>query len=132
MQSTTLLRPTGPSCIPFAQAITNLFPLSPNPYTSSFIFSPSITHFPSFFKYPALILCSTSSPSFLFLTLSLTHFLSSNSHLTTLFSTPIPLPSSYLSRSLSGVGEAEYYLEKIGFMRHADVRTHTYAHKSAC
>ena len=46
MQSTTLLCPTSPSCLLFAPALTNLFSLSPNPHTSLFILSPSITHFP--------------------------------------------------------------------------------------
>lgn len=55
MQSTTLLCPTSPSCLPFAPAITNLFSLSPNPYTSPFILSPSITHFPSFKSSSAIL-----------------------------------------------------------------------------
>lgn len=55
MQSTTLLCPTSPSCLPFAPALTNLFSLSPNPHTSPFILSPSITHFPSFKSSSAIL-----------------------------------------------------------------------------
>lgn len=59
MQSTTLLCPTSPSCLPFAPAITNLFSLSPNPYTSPFILSPPITHFPSFKSSSAILSSAT-------------------------------------------------------------------------
>lgn len=64
MQSTTLLCPTSPSCLPFAPAITNLFSLSPNPYTSPFILSPSITHFSSFKSSSAIL--SSVTPFFSF------------------------------------------------------------------
>lgn len=121
MQSTTLLCPTSPSCLPFAPAITNLFSLSPNPYTSPFILSPSITHFPSFKSSSAIL----SSPFFL---LSLSRFLSSISRLNISLSSPISSPSSYLSRSLSGVEEAGYHLEEIAFARHVSACTRTQIH----
>lgn len=71
MQSTTLLCPTSPSCLPFAPALTNLFSLSPNPHSSPFILSPSITYFPSFKSSSAIL--SPLSFFFLSLLVSLIH-----------------------------------------------------------
>lgn len=126
MQTTTLLRPPEPSCLPSAPAITNFFPphlipihlfLFPRP--PSLISTP--LRLPSVVSLPPLSLLSFSLSS------SSRRFVSSVSRLSTSLSTPISLASSYLSLSLSGVEEAEYHLEKMAFLQTCRC-SHTHTH----
>lgn len=127
MQTTTLLRPPEPSCLPSAPAITNFFPphlipihlfLFPRP--PSLISTP--LRLPSVVSLPPLSLLSFSLSS------SSRRFVSSVSRLSTSLSTPISLASSYLSLSLSGVEEAEYHLEKMAFFADMPMLSHTHTH----
>ena len=129
MQSTTLLRPPEPSCLPSAPAITNFFSPSLNPYTSLFIPSPSITHFHSS-SSPLRRLTSSPSSSSL---VPLSFLFPSPFRLIRLPPLHLPLYSHFsgifisISLSLSGVGEAEYHLEKMAFLPTCRC-THTHTH----
>lgn len=127
MQTTTLLRPPEPSCLPSAPAITNFFPPHLIPI-HLFLFPrpPSLISTP--LRLPSVV--SLSPPSLLSFSLSSSsrRFVSSVSRLSTSLSTPISLASSYLSLSLSGVEEAEYHLEKMAFFADMPMLSHTHTH----
>lgn len=118
----------NPSCLLSAPAITNFFPSRLIPMHLFFFLtcSPSITHSPASIS-SSIVSLSTSS-----LRLSLFLLSSHPSPASPLpSSTPISLLSSYLSRSLSGVEEAEYHLEKIALadmLMHSCTSTHTRTH----
>lgn len=117
----------NPSCLLSAPAITNFFPSQLIPVHLFFLTcSPSITHFPASISSSIVSLLPSSLRFSLFL---LSSHPSPASPLPS--STPISLPSSYLSRSLSGVEEAEYHLEKIALadmLMHSCTNTHTHTH----
>lgn len=127
MQTTTLLRPPEPSCLPSAPAITNFFPPHLIPI-HLFLFPrpPSLISTP--LRLPSVV--SLPPPSLLSFSLSSSsrRFVSSVSRLSTSLSTPISLASSYLSLSLSGVEEAEYHLEKMAFFADMPMLSHTHTH----
>lgn len=126
MQTTTLLRPPEPSCLPSAPAITNFFPPHLIPI-HLFLFPrpPSLISTP--LRLPSVVSLPPPLSSFS-LSSSSRRFVSSVSRLSTSLSTPISLASSYLSLSLSGVEEAEYHLEKMAFFADMPMLSHTHTH----